>query len=245
MRGVISWNGIRSDTFGIDVTEYPTDKKPKRKVDRYSVPGRNGDIILAQNAWENTERRYSIRIGDGARHSVSDLAGEIAQWLCAPCGYCELWDDFDQAHYRMACFTGPFDIDALLMGRFGEATIAFDCKPQRYMVSGKAPIEIDSAKKIYNPTAFAARPTVKVERAGAGNGSVTIGKTKFTIEGIPETGIYIDCEEMDSYDGNGEKANAIVRSSSSEYATLEPGENAVSFDGKVKKVTITPRWFKI
>ena len=245
MRGVFSWNGVRSDAFGIDITEYPRDSRPKRKIDRYSVPGRNGDIILAQNAWENTERTYSIRIGDGDRHSAPGLAGEVAQWLCAPNGYCELWDDFDQGYYRMACFTGTFDVEALLMGRYGEAVISFDCKPQRYMVSGKTPIEIGSRKTIRNQTAYAARPLIRIERSAAGGGGVTIGGTEFTIDSIPAEGLYIDCEEMECYDGAGNRQNAIVKSSASEFATLEPGDNVIDFSGKVKKVTITPRWFRI
>ena len=55
MRGVIKWNGALSDQFGIDIEKYPNYTKPKRKMDVYSVPGRSGDIIMMQNAWDNTE----------------------------------------------------------------------------------------------------------------------------------------------------------------------------------------------
>ena len=246
MKGFISWNGKRSDQFGIEIENYPDYRKPQRKLDRYPVPGRNGDIIMMQDAWENVKQTYDIFIGDGITdHSVPVNLSGISEWLFTPKGYCELWDAFDPDHFRLAYFEGPFNLDALSVGRIGKATIEFDCKPQRYLFSGKTPVEFSSQGAVYNPTVFAAKPMVFVEGSADGDGTVTVGGTLFTITGIPASGLYIDCEEMYCYDGNGENMNSHVASGTSEFATLMQGSSDVSFTGDVLSVTITPRWFEI
>ena len=245
-RGVISWNGERSDQYGIEVEKYPNFSKPKRKIDVYNVPGRSGDIIMMQDAWENVEQKYEIWAGTGEPNSVAGSFSGVGDWLFSPSGYCELWDDFDPLHYRLGYFVGPFDISSLGVGRVGRATITFVCKPQRYLVSGKEPILISSAPAaIHNPTGFASKPLVFVERSASGNGTVTVNGTVFTITDISQSGIYIDCEKMDCYDANGNNANSHVSSSTSKFAVLDPGSNAIGFTGYVQSVAITPRWFEI
>lgn len=247
MIGFINWNGKRSDEFGIEIEKYPNYRKPQRKMDRYPVPGRNGDIIMVQDAWENVQQTYDIFFGDGITdHSVPDCLSRIADWLFIPNGYCELWDSFDPDHYRLAYFEGPFNPNSLSVGRVGKTTIEFNCKPQRYLFTGKTPIEFSSSPAaIINPTAFASKPLIFVERSADGDGTITVGGTLFTITGIPASGLYIDCEEMYCYDGNGENMNSHVVSGTSEFTTLPPGSSSVSFTGNVQTVTITPRWFEI
>ena len=247
MIGFISWNGKRSDEFGIEMEKYPNYRKPQRKMDKYPVPGRNGDIIMVQDAWENVQQTYDIFFGDGITdHSVPDCLSRIADWLFIPNGYCELWDSFDPDHYRLAYFEGPFNPNSLSVGRVGKTTIEFHCKPQRYLFTGKTPIEFSSSPAaIINPTAFASKPLIFVERSADGDGTIAVGGTLFTITGIPASGLYIDCEEMYCYDGNGENMNSHVVSGTSEFATLPPGSSSVSFTGNVQTVTITPRWFEI
>ena len=244
--GVISWNGLRSDQFGIRIAEYPNLTKPQRKLDRYVVPGRNGDIIMMQDAWENVAQSYEIVAGAGEKHSFSGSLARVAEWLNGPSGYAELWDDFDPDHYRMAYFEGPFDAESLSIGRFGRAKITFNCKPQRYLITGRDSVEIDSTPAtIYNPTVYASRPLIFVTRSASGSGTVTIGETDVIITSIPENGLYIDCEEMHCYDVNGNNMNSYVITSSGDFAKIEPGENSIGFAGKVASVSITPRWFEI
>lgn len=246
MRGLISWNGERSDQFGIDVEKYPTVTRPQRKMDKYTIPGRNGDIIMMQDAWENVEQKYDIIAGDGVQGAASSVFSSIASWLCAPKGYCKLWDDFDPGYYRMAYFQGPFDQVALSSGRYARATVSFICKPQKYLIAGSEQVEITGTDTIYNYTVYNARPLIFVERkAATGNGTVTVNGTVFTITGIPADGLYIDCESMNCYDTNNNNVNNIVASSTSEFAKLQPGENAIGFTGKVNKLIITPRFFEI
>ena len=245
-RGIISWNGERSDQYGIYVEKYPNFTKPLRKFDKYTVPGRNGDIIMMQDAWENVEQKYDIFAGSGEKHSVPDSFSSVAAWLYSPSGYCELWDDFDPAHYRLAYLSGQVDIESLSIGRVARATVVFNCKPQRFLMSGKEPVKITGTPfVIYNQTAFASKPLVFVERSAAGDGTVMVNGTEFSLTDIPTSGLYIDCEILQCYDGVGMNANSHVSSSTSEFATLKPGTNNIGFTGNIQSVSITPRWFDL
>lgn len=240
MKGIISWNGQRSDQFGITVENFPNYTKPERKRETFSVPGRNGDIVLMQDAWENVQQKYEIFAGNGKRGAVPGGFSRVADWLYGPSGYCELWDDFDPEHYRLAYFTGPFDVASSLVGRTGKTTITFNCKPQRFLMIGKNPVTFSSSGTIINPTQYKARPLLKV----TGQGTVTINGTIFTISTSVSGGLYIDCDEMACYDSNGVNRNSIVTSSTSEFATLDSGENGISFVGP-SRVEVTPRWYEI
>ena len=239
---MITWNGVTSDSLGIFVEAAPEYEKPARKVDVYSVPGRSGDIIRPQNAWNNVKQSYEIFAGDGSEHAVPGAFSSVAAWLYGPSGYQRLEDDFDPTHFRLAHFVGPFDVENI-MSRVGRATIEFDCKPQRFLNSGEESEIILTADTITNPTAFASRPLLLVTGGGL-SGTVTVNGTVFTISdtSVP---VYIDCETMNCYDGNGNNKNSVVSSSTSEFATLAPGSNSIGFGGAVSSVTITPRWWEL
>ena len=246
-QGFINWNGQRSDMIGVEISEYPKYPIPQRKMETYKVPGRNGDIIMMQDAWDNVSIAYSIFIGDGVqKHSVPVAVAKVSDWLCTPTGYCVLWDDFDPDHFRLAYFEGPHDIESLSIGRVGRTEIRFNCKPQRYLFSGTVPVEISSSPAtIYNPTMYPAKPMIFIDGTTDGTGTVTVNGPTYTITGIPASGLYIDCEEMNCFDGNGLNMNSHVANASNQFPKLSPGTNEISFSGDVSSVTITPRWFEI
>lgn len=240
---MITWNGVTSDSLNILVESVPDYEKPARKVEIYSVPGRNGDIVRVQDAWKNTRQAYRISAGDGTMHSVPGAFSSVASWLYGPTGYQRLEEDFDTTHFRLARFDGPFSVENV-MTRTGRALIIFDCKPQRFLVSGETPVTIINASEtITNPTIFNARPLLLVTGGGQ-EGIVSVNGTTFTISDTTVP-VYIDCETMDCYDSSGNNLNSIVSSSTSEFAVLEPGENSIGLDGAVSTVQITPRWWEL
>lgn len=128
--GVITWNGVASDTLGIVVSKVPSLNRPQRKYNSYSVPGRNGDIVVMQDAYADYEQEYEIFALDGAQID----ARAIVDWLYQD-GWCELSDDWEPEYYRMAYFVGPVDIEPI-MDEAAVCTITFRCKPKRYYAHG-------------------------------------------------------------------------------------------------------------
>lgn len=246
MIGQFFWNGTGSSSFGIGITNYPNYKTPARKVDVYSVPGRNGDIIIQQDAWENVEQQYEIAFGDGTENSVPADLPAISTWLNSPTGYCELYDTFDPDHFRLAHYKGGADIRSLALGRAGKVTISFDCKPQKYLRSGQTAIAISGTSSIENPTAYASRPLIRAYVSGTSGGTITIGETVLTLTSTGSNGAWIDCEEMRCYNYNGTtETDYTLSSNTNDFAKLNPGANAIGFTGAITSLAITPRWFEI
>lgn len=130
-----TFNGHTTSDFGLLVTGLSTYGSPARRVEKISVPGRNGDVLLDEGTFDNYIARYQIAIIDNFKVN----AREIANWLLSSRGYSELTDTYNPETYRMASFYSNIDYVVTALSREGTATIEFDCKPQRYFYTN-API---------------------------------------------------------------------------------------------------------
>ena len=82
------------------------------------------------------------------------------------------------------------------------------------------------------------RPIIKVY--GTGKGNVYIGNQNIVISDIDEY-VTIDTEMQDAFKGSKNKNNTVNTAD----VVLQPGNNAISFDGGVTSVEIKPRWVTI
>jgi len=231
--GTISFGGTQLP--GIVVESAPALSRPKRKQTTYSVPGRSGDIVIDQNAWSDYKQDYKVFVS-GGEGDASELISNVTDILFSGSGYQRLEDSFEPDIFRLAYFSGPLDVTDILT-EVGRTKITFTCRPERFLKSGELPV-VDP-DLIDNPTAYAAKPLVKVE--GTGNGSVSINGETMTINDMVDY-LYIDCETMNVYRSEGENRNGLV---SGDFFKLAPGTNTITFSGGVTSVTVTPRFWKI
>lgn len=247
---MITYNGHTSDEFGVRFTAPIPLNRPSRKVELVSVPGRNGDLAFEQDAFSDVQIIYdvfgpfTVQNGVYVRNSTAvDTFSDLVAWLSSTKGYLDLTDSSDITHFRKARFA-EYSAPVNIRDKGWTASLIFDCHPQRYLNSGQQAVTISSAPgSITNPTAFAARPLIRVQGSGA-SGTVTVNGTVFTVSSTSSY-TYIDCETMNCYGTNGNNKNSIVSSSTSEFATLAPGENAIGFTGGVTKLVITPRFWEL
>lgn len=80
----IEYGGVTSDEIGLTVEHYPNIIHPSRKYDKYNVPGRNGDILIEQDAWNNYTQPYDVYTGTGERGSAPKSYIDFAAWLYMP-----------------------------------------------------------------------------------------------------------------------------------------------------------------
>lgn len=126
-----TFNGINCESLGMVVERYPSRPFPMRKQTIYSVPGRSGDLIIDEDAYENTTQEYEVYVGHDNIESMQEKLTAIAAWLLTPAGYCILTDTYDPSVKRMARFIGGTEFLNSL-NKYGKATAEFSCKPQRY-----------------------------------------------------------------------------------------------------------------
>ena len=235
---MIFWNGKSSDDLHVIVEHYPERIYPARKLECISIPGRNGDIVRAEDSFENYTQPYDIYVSGEFHGGLPALARRIGAWLMAPEGYCKLIDSYDVNCFRYAYFQGPVNFENIF-NNFGRATIEFNCQPCRFLIDGQNPVHFTGTGKMINSHGFAARPQITV--TGSGKGTVTVGGRTVTLSKIT-SGMILDSLTQNAYLGSSNLNGDI---SAAEFPVLLPGESAISFTGGVTALDIIPRWWTL
>ena len=230
-----TYNGTVSSTYGIFVEHRPVVTFPKRVIESINVPGRSGNLLFDTGAYDNVTVTYQVAYIDSG--NVRADARNIATWLYQH-DYYELSDSYDSGYFRKAVYVSPLNVtDILNVG--GRANITFDCKPQRYLTSGKtalSPAKNSSISNSYQP----ALPVITIN--GSGNGTLTIGGTVVTITG-QSAAIVLDSERQTAESG-GNNANSLI-SLSNGFPILQNGSNTVTWTGGVSSISVVPNWWTL
>lgn len=235
------WN---SSNYGIVVGAAPSYDKPRRKIQRFDVPGRNGAVLYQQDAWEDTTRSYKIWIDEAVEESGGGFSGTLTdriyaavEKLYATKGYTYLTDTFEPDIKRLAYYSGGNDVSNELMA-YGESTLTFTCRPERFYKDYLTTHSF-SVGTMTNPTQYTAKPLIHIK--GSGTVTLTMGGNTISIDLSNHTDIMLDCETMDAYWGT-TNLNSIV---SGDFPVLKPGSNSVSKTGSTSKLEIAERYFTL
>ncbi|MBR3236877.1 MAG: hypothetical protein IKF99_00405 [Oscillospiraceae bacterium] len=234
----ITWAGVALSTLGCNaiVEEAPETNRPRKKVDRYEVPGRNGDIIISQGAFENVQRRYNLEVHDDLT-DYDTAAAELMAWLYVPEGYQRLTDTFDTAVYRKAFVYEDTDIENMV-NTDGRCTVQFECDPRRFLLTGETVTTLTGSGTITNPTSFTSRPSIEVH--GSGNGTITAGGNTITITGIVD-GMVLDCDSQNAYKGTSNYNSLIT----GVFPVIPGGSQTITITGGITSIKVTPNWWTI
>ena len=182
----LTFGSVNSLDYGIFVTGDAVYNAPERAVERVSVAGRNGDILIDQGHWNNIEVSYPC--GTFAE-TASDFSRKIAAFrnaVVSQLGYQRLSDTYNDSEYRMADASAGFDVTPTL-GKAGEFTLTFNCKPQRWLASGEASITVADGETLVNPTLYDAHPLLAVE----GYGTIGFNGYEVEISNAEEGNVYV------------------------------------------------------
>lgn len=235
------YKGIRSTDMGLRIEKKDVFSAPKYDVEFKGIPGRNGDLILPNGRYPNGQVTYSVFLPAKTAQELADKITAVKAWLYSEQDrYHALQDSYDTKYYRKAVFAAKLDIEDEL-NRIGIFTISFSCHPFRYDTAGSETVSLDvTGQTVINPNAFASRPYMKIY--GDGSGSITIqsagSNATWYLENIDEY-TEIDAEQMNCYKGVELKNDTV---SGSGFPLLQPGENAIVFDGGITGIEIIPRW---
>lgn len=232
-----SFGGKSCREFGVICSGSGTYGAPERDVESVEVPGRSGALLLDRGRWKNIKVTYPCFI-------VRDFAASMAElraWLLSRRGYQRLEDGYDPAHYRLAQFCAALSPEVAAGGRAANFDVTFDCKPQRYLVSGETAVRLSNGGALTNPTLFDARPQITL--TGSGAGTLTVGTVTVTVKSMPEGTLVLDCEAQDARGSAGGSLNHTV--SAAEFPVLRPGGTSISWTGSIESVSVIPRWWTL
>ena len=225
------FNGIDSRTKNIMVNEYPPRILPKSRTTEITVPGRSGSMTIDEGAYDSI-----VLPCECTALPLCNLE-ELSAWLRGAGTL--VFGHYDNRSIR-ARVDAQISFDKLMRGRAHRGfTIPFVCQPGRYTYPPLADVAMTEPGVISNPGTMQAEPKITV--VATGEITLTVGTSIMLING-PETEwtLVIDSELMDCFDGT----MTLLRNDwmTGDFPLLNPGTNAVNWDGTVESVTITPRW---
>ena len=229
--------------FGIYWDSSKFQAKPRRNVEVFTVPGRNGALIIDEGTYDNITLSFSchmhgnfdIEYANFLKY-MNSFGGKYIRFTIAP----------DDDHYRFGVFQTPDAPVIKTHGRDGYFDLVFNCKPQRYIV-GKYSWCVDwipslgSPYQLSNYTAHPAKPLLEVH----GSGVIRLGDTQMAIASN-STGItLIDCELEECLDGNGENANNKVSLSANRFPVINPGGSDMYVLAGISEIQIATRLWEL
>lgn len=179
--GVITFNGVSSSTFGIEVVHPPHFYYSERQYSYTEISGRNGYALVDAGGYKNVTIEYELNfvVNFNTYESFQEQAVKISEWLHSGSGYCRLEDTYSPTRYMMAAYSESNTIENILDGG-GKFTIHFNAKPQRWLKSGEISSTIASGATLNNPTKQLAYPLFYL--TSTQDGSLTIGENVINIK---------------------------------------------------------------
>lgn len=234
MRREILFNNKALSEFGVSVDGSELFAVPSKEVETVSIAGKNGDLLLPSNRWENVP----VSVPCGIRKNFRGNFSALVAFLNSVEGYARLESTEFPDVYRMAHFASAIEPNMGQFNKFGRFTLNFDAKPQKYLKSGEYPIDITGVTTITNPTPYTAKPILMIQ----GTGLITIGSCAMRLNTNTGTTV-IDCELQDAYEG------AINRNPDLDYVTgdflqIDAGTVTITLSSGMTG-TMVPRWWTI
>ena len=240
------FDGENSLESGIYITGEAVFNAPERVVNMVEIPGRNGNLAIDEGRFTNIDVTYPAGCFAENMEDYARKIGAFRNLLASRFTYKRLTDSYNPDEFRMGLYRSGLDVGSVRYNTAGEFEIVFDCKPQRWLVSGEEPQTFTASGTIENPTDFGARPLLKVTGAGI----LTLGTQTLTIvagSGANQV-IFIDCESQEAWEevaGGKISRNDYIQNAGEEFPVLAGGENSVILGSGITRVEITPRWWRI
>lgn len=222
--------GQDSRDMGVVVEELPTIQRPRRKVTRCDVSGRDGPVELDDGGYDGYQTTMQVNVFGQTREKVFG-------WLIGE-GWFVSSDEPDRAMW--------VSLDAQVKGKrffcgecFDTLTVTLYIYPYRYVWPTPAAQEFTAfPATLTNNYGVASEPRIRIEATG--DVLVNINAQQMSFVGLTD-GIIVDSELMECLNLT---ETALLNSSASftDFPLLKPGANMISVDGNVTKISITPRW---
>lgn len=168
INGYFIFDGFDTRTLpGVTVVRGETLESPAREFDVREIPGRNGNLLLDNRKYPNTEITYHVMIRENVESTFRQLAG----FLLSRTGYCKLSDSWSTSEFYLAYVSQPIVPTVSRGDELGTFEVVFNRKPQRFLVSGETEYsnsEYPNTVVVDNPTYFESRPIIKFTPTSAG-----------------------------------------------------------------------------
>lgn len=255
--GTMIFNGFSTVDAGVVIQTPPVYEFPSRRSEVIQIQGKNGDIVIDKNSFNNVNREYNLASVFRKNDSFIGNVRVLVDWLSSVSGYARLEDSYEPEYFRLATFRAG----GQLPNFYDKATamvVRFECKPQRFLKTGEVGIEFTrsthpdaSFHKIENPTKYLALPEINVTggvvsielRSGDDYNNPDNTTILTVIDDTILEKITIDSDIQDVYTASSFLNNKVEVTNG--FPKLYPGNNwiKITYLSSDTVVTIKPRWW--
>lgn len=264
-----TFDGILSTDYGVYISGESVYDAPERHVEMITIPGKSGKLAVDYGRFENIEVRYPAGVVARTQADFREKIGNLRNALAKKYSYVRLTDTYNPEYYRLAIYKSGLEAAPESLNHAAKFDIVFDCKPQRYLVSGDSPweeisgfqilqdengadlqnengVEIEVAQTlittIVNPTEWPSKPLI----IATGPGTIQIGSQKIELWSVREgASVYIDCESMEIYTLSGgvpQNMSSSLLLGTNDFPVIQPGTNSIAH---TMPIQIIPRWWRL
>ena len=235
MRNYFVFDEEDSRNYGVYISGQAVFDAPARRGSQIQIPGRSGNLHLDENSFDDLTLTYPAFIV----REFDDNVRRLRNMLLSKKGFLRLSDSYNADEFRLARYSGDFDVSPTAALKEGRFDLEFDCHPQRYLLSGRETTTLTASGSITNPTLFASLPLIRIYGTG------TVGIGSYSVK-INTANVYtdIDCDIQDAYKGT-VNCNNYIELSGNKFPVLAPGANGITLGTGISRVEITPRWWRL
>ena len=232
-------NGIHSSEFGAVIQSRPKINVPNRRRIRFSIPGSDGEYVIDDDAYDNTEMELSIVI-KGLDYDVAKKYKDVLSRILGSVGYISFTPYFDpDVEYYVFLESG---LEYSQNGNFDDIYVlraVFSVRPYKYLIEHN-PYKASKDIVVNNPFEYSSNPKINIQ--GSGNGVLNVNGIEYTFKNV-DGSIVVDSESKNAYKENGSTLlNRNDRMYTVDFPTLKPGMNTISISGGFTSFTVEPRW---
>lgn len=164
--GKLIFGNVDSSDYGIYISGDGVYNAPERAVNFVEVPGRDGAIAIDQGRYSNITVTYPAGVFARDQAEFRDKLSAFRNAILSQKGYKRLTDSYHPEEYRMGLYASGLEVSPVNMGSAGQFSLAFQCKPQRWLIDGDYPIPVNDDDIMINPTLFDSRPLLEMTGYG-------------------------------------------------------------------------------
>lgn len=230
-----TFNGKKNTEFGLTVAEGKKIATSSPDVERISVAGRDGELLISNNRLNSAELSFPVNFVK-EKGLIATEVYRISEWLNVA-GYKDLTISYDPDFIYRAAYLETFSIEET-MRQFGKTTVNFACYPVKFYKQGRTKQTLMNGATVNGIGNVNAKPIITFR--GSGDCTLTINGRKTKLRGV-QNSIVLDMQANQVYSGNLPAWDKVVRSPEFQMPYLDYGRNLISWDGSFTAEMI-PNW---
>jgi putative phage tail component, N-terminal domain protein len=230
-----TFNGKSNTEFGLRVAEGKKITTSSLDVERVTVAGRDGDLLISNNRLNSAELSFPVNFVK-EKGLIATEVYKISEWLNVA-GYKDLTISYDPDFIYRAAYLETFSIEET-MRQFGKTTINFVCYPVKFYKQGRTTQTLSNGATVNGLGNVKANPVITL--VGSGDCTLTINGRKTKLRAVQNT-ITLDMQARQVFSGNLPAWDKVVRAPQYQMPYLDAGRNLISWDGDFT-VKMAPYW---